>query len=218
VPVGDFCAGLYGAFTALALVWERQRTGRGGYVDCSMLGSLLGISALQTSEFFGTGVTPRALGSAHPRNAPYQAFRARDAHFAMAAGNDKLWGAVCAAVERPDLVDDERFRTQGARARNQNELLSLLEPIFRGRDVAFWLRELDALGVPCAPINDYASVLSDPQVEHLGHVQPLELPNGVQTRTVAFPVRVSGQTPGVRSGPPELGQHTEDVMTEWLAD
>jgi len=218
VPVGDFCAGLYGAFTVLAILLERQRTGRGAHIDCSMLGSLLGISALQTSEYFGTGKTPKALGSAHPRNAPYQAFQARDAYFAMAAGNDRLWAEVCSIVGQPELVDDERFSTQLMRASNQEELLELLTPIFEGNDVAHWLRELDARGVPCAPINSYADVLSDPQVEHLGHISPLELPNGVQTRTVTFPVTISGQAPGLHSGPPELGQHTEVVLREWLSD
>ena len=218
VPVGDFCAGLYGAFTVLAILLERHRTGVGAHIDCSMLGSLLGISALQTSEYFGTGKAPKALGSAHPRNAPYQAFRARDAYFAMAAGNDRLWAEVCSAVDRPDLVDDERFRTQRARASNQDALLSLLAPIFERQDHTHWLRELDSRGVPCAPINSYADVLSDPQVEHLNHVHPLELPNGVQTRTVTFPVRISGDSPGLYSGPPELGQHTDEVFAEWLAD
>jgi len=218
VPVGDFCAGLYGAFTVLAILLERQRTGRGAHIDCSMLGSLLGISALQTSEYFGTGTTPRALGSAHPRNAPYQAFQARDAYFAMAAGNDRLWAEVCSTVGQPELVHDGRFSTQLKRASNQEELLALLAPIFAGEDVAYWLRELDARGVPCAPINSYADVLSDPQVEHLGHIQPLELPNGVQTRTVTFPVRISGQSPGVYSAPPELGQHTDAVFAEWLSE
>ena len=218
VPVGDFCAGLYGAFTVLAILLERQRTGHGAHIDCSMLGSLLGISALQTSEYFGTGKTPKALGSAHPRNAPYQAFRARDAYFAMAAGNDRLWAEVCSTVGRPELVDDERFSTQLMRASNQEELLALLAPIFASSDVAHWLRELDSRGVPCAPINNYADVLSDPQVEHLGHISPLELPNGVATRTVTFPVRISGRAPGLYSGPPELGQHTEAVFAEWLSD
>lgn len=81
VPIGDFCAGLYAGYTVLAALRRREETGEGAYIDCSMVGSLLGIAALQTSEYFGTGLPAKRLGSAHPRNAPYQAFRASDAHF-----------------------------------------------------------------------------------------------------------------------------------------
>ena len=98
VPVGDFCAGLYAAYAILARLMQARQTGLGAYIDCSMLGSLIGISALQTSEFFGTQNTPQALGSAHPRNAPYQAFRSKDEYFVIAAGNDRLWEEVAEAV------------------------------------------------------------------------------------------------------------------------
>ena len=95
VPVGDFCAGLYGAYTILAKLMQARQSGEGGYIDCSMLGCLLGVAALQTSEYFGTGNTPRKMGSAHPRNAPYQAFRASDDYFIIAAGNDRALGGSC---------------------------------------------------------------------------------------------------------------------------
>ena len=98
VPVGDFCAGLYAAYTITANLMRARETGRGARIDCSMLGSLIAVAALQTSEYFGTGKAPRLFGSAHPRNAPYQAFRASDAHFIIAAGNDRLFAQVCAAV------------------------------------------------------------------------------------------------------------------------
>ena len=122
VPVGDFCAGLYAAYTILAALMQARATGQGSYIDCSMLGSLIGVAALQTSEFFGTGRSGGRLGSAHPRNAPYQAFRASDAYFAIAAGNDALWREVAEAVGLPELTDDPRFRTQSDRARNQKAL------------------------------------------------------------------------------------------------
>ena len=112
VPVGDFCAGLYAGYTILARLMQARETGQGAYIDCSMLGSLIGISALQTSEYFGTQKTPQALGSAHPRNAPYQAFRSKDDYFVIAAGNDLLWEKVADAVGLSDLLKDPRFKTQ----------------------------------------------------------------------------------------------------------
>lgn len=216
VPVGDYCSGLYAAFTILAALMRRQQTGEGGHVDVSMLGSLIGVATLQTSEFFGTGKTPRRLGSAHPRAAPYRAFKASDEHFVVAAGNEKLWRSVCEVVGAPELPGDERFRTLELRARNQDALFEILEPLFARRKASEWLRELDARGVPCAPINTYPQVLSDPQVEAMGLVQPLVLPNGVKTRTTAFPVRLTGFSFEVYLPPPDVGAHTGEVLEEWL--
>jgi crotonobetainyl-CoA:carnitine CoA-transferase CaiB-like acyl-CoA transferase len=216
VPVGDFCAGLYGAFCVLACILERQRSGHGGYIDCPMLGSLLGVAALQTSEYFGTQRTPKRLGSAHPRNAPYQAFQAEDDYFVIAAGNDRLWREVCEAVEMPELEKDPRFVTQELRAKNQHELLGILESSFKRRPAAEWLAEMDRRGVPCAPINTYPQILSDPQVAAMGLVADLKLPNGVMTRTVRFPIQIHGYDFQIYRPPPDLGADTEEVFAQWL--
>jgi succinate---hydroxymethylglutarate CoA-transferase len=216
VPVGDFCAGLYAAYTVTAALMKARETGVGAYVDCSMLGSLLGIAALQTSEYFGTGRSGGRLGSAHPRNAPYQAFRASDDYFVIAAGNDVLWKQVAEAVGRSELVADPRFRAQADRARNQKELAKELEPAFASRTAADWLDEMNRRGVPCAPINSYADVLADPHVEAMGMVRPLRLPNGVETRTTGFPVRISDYAFTIDLPPPQLGEHTQEVFDEWL--
>ena len=216
VPVGDFCAGLYAGYTIMAKLLQAQQTGKGGHIDCSMLGSLIGVAALQTSEYFGSGNTPQALGSAHPRNAPYRAFRASDDYFIIAAGNDRLWAEVAHAVDMPELATDERFKTQQLRAANQEELLNLLQPVFEKQSAAYWLQEMDRRGVPCSPINDYPAVLSDEHVEHLQLVQPLCLPNGVETRTTAFPVKMQGYQFEIFRDPPELGAHNDEVTDEWL--
>ncbi|TKG72530.1 CaiB/BaiF CoA transferase family protein [Prauserella endophytica] len=215
VPVGDFVAGLYAAYTITAAVHRAQRTGRGAWIDCSMLGTLLGIAALQTSEYFGTGRDPRRLGSAHPRNAPYRAFRAADKSFVVAAGNDDLWRRFCAVVGLPRLADDPRFRTQELRARNQDELTELLAPPFLERDAAAWLAAFEEAGVPCAPINTFSEILGDPQVEAMGLIKPLDLPNGVTTSTVTFPVPITGHVAPLRP-PPLLGEHNDEVAKEWL--
>jgi crotonobetainyl-CoA:carnitine CoA-transferase CaiB-like acyl-CoA transferase len=217
VPVGDFCAGLYAAYCITAAVMEARRSGSGSYIDCSMLGSLIGVAALQTSEYFGTGKAPRALGSAHPRNAPYQAFQAKDDYFIIAAGNDRLWQQVCEAVGQPELARDPRFTTQMLRAQNQLELVDILNPLFLQKTAAEWLEDMDRRGVPCAPINDYPQILSDPQVAAMELVRPLRLPNGVETKTTAFPISLSGYRFEVYRGPPELGADNEAVLTQWLA-
>ena len=218
VPVGDFCAGLYAAYSIAANLVRAGETGRGAHIDCSMLGSLIGVAALQTSEYFGTGKAPRPFGSAHPRNAPYQAFRASDAHFVIAAGNDRLFAEVCAAVGQPGLAEDPRFTSQPLRAEHQAALAAILGPKLAERTAAEWIEEMDARGVPCAPINDYPRVFDDPQVAHLGLVHPLALPNGVETRTTGFPVAMSGYAFAIHRSPPALGAHTAEVLHEWLGE
>lgn len=214
VPISDFSTGLYAAYS-IATALRAVETGQGGtYIDVSLMGATLGIAALQTSEFFGTGEIPRKLGSAHPRNAPYRAFRSADGHFVMAAGNDALWSSVCDVIGRPDLVADPRFASVSIRARHQDEMLPLLEEIFVTRSSEHWLGAFRAAGVPCAPINDYQQALADPQVEAMGWIHDLELPTGARTRTFGNPVLFNGIATPVRRGPPLLGEHTEEVIRE----
>ena len=214
VPLCDFVAALYGAFGVTAALHERERTGKGQNIDVSMLGTSLAIAALQTSEFFGTGKDPRKLGSAHPRNAPYQAFRAQDGYFGMAAGNNSLWHHVCDVVGIAELKQDERYLTPTLRAANQDVLRETLESVFETRTLDHWLSAFAAAGVPCSPINSYAQALEDPQVAYMGWVQGLTLPNGKTTNTFGAPCRINGETLPIASGPPALGEHTEEVLGE----
>jgi succinate--hydroxymethylglutarate CoA-transferase len=216
VPIGDFGAGLYAAFCITAAILQARQTGQGAFIDCSMLAGLLGIAALQTSEYFGTGKTPRRLGSAHPRAAPYQGYQASDAPFMIAAGNDKLWHDVCEAVGMPELKSDPRFETNTLRAQNQKALEAILQPVFATRAKAEWLAEFDRRSVPCAPINTYPEILNDPHVQFNKLVREMTLPNGRQTKTVAFPMKISGYEFSVYRNPPQLGEHNEEVFAEWL--
>lgn len=212
VPVCDFTAGLYAAFAIAAALRRVQADGQGTHIDVSMLGATLGIAALQTSQYFGTGVDPVKLGSAHPRNAPYQVFRCKNGYFGMAAGNNSLWKAVCKVVGRDDLHADPRFANPTDRAEHQVALRDILEAIFAEHDSHAWLERFRQAGVPCAPINNYSEVLADPQVEHMDWVQDLELPNGVRTRTFVSPVRFDARTAGVMRRPPALGEHNDEIL------
>ncbi len=214
VPVCDFAAGLYAAFSIASALRGVEREGQGTHIDISMLGATLGIAALQTSQYFGTGINPEKLGSAHPRNAPYQVFKCRGGYFGMAAGNDSLWKSVCVTVSRDDLLADERFLTTTARATHQNDLREILEAIFAGADAETWLERFRNAGVPCAPINNYSDALSDPQVAHMQWVQELEMPNGVSTKTFVSPIRFDSRTAGIGQRPPALGEHTVEILSE----
>lgn len=215
VPISDFTAGLYAAFSIVSRIAAVRAGAPGGTIDVPMFATTIAVGALQTSEYFGTGRNPRKLGSAHPRNAPYQAFRARDGYFAIAAGNQKLWQSVCAVVEAPQLCDDARFASTTLRAQNQAALKALLEERFASADAATWLERFRAAGVPSAPINGYAEALADPQAKHLELVRPVTLPGGRATHAVACPVRFDGRAVEVSTALPALGEHTEALRAEF---
>lgn len=217
VPISDFVAGLYAAFSVAAMLARVQQGGLGGHIDVPMMGATLAVAALQTSEYFGNGADPGRLGSAHPRNAPYRAFSAADGHFVMAAGNDKLWRSVCRAIGRDDLAEDVRFASTAARAVNQAELKMILEDVFKGRPVAEWVGLFSGLGVPCGPINRISEALADKQTRHLGWVEETELPSGRRIRSFGSPIALSGQRPAIARRPPALGEHTEEILAEITA-
>lgn len=212
VPLADFSAGLYAAFSVVCALRTAQASGQGTHIDVPMLGATLGIAALQTSEYFGSGKDPVKLGSAHPRNAPYQAFKCRDGYFGMAAGNNALWASVCEVVGQPDWQEDPRFLNPTLRAQNQDVLREMLEELFAQADSDVWLARFRAAGVPCAPINTYSQVLDDEQVRHMQWVKDITLPNGVKTRTFGSPVQFDGEAMPIRRSPPALGQHNEEIF------
>lgn len=214
VPVGDFTAGLYAAFTIAAVLPQVRTTGASVRLDVPMLDCLIGVSALQTSEYWGSGREPARLGTAHPRNAPYQGFAAADGDLTIAAGNDKLWAAVAEVVGLPHLVTDPRFVTQADRVAHQGELADLLGEQLAREKRAHWLTELRERGVPCGPVNTIGEALADPHVEATGLVATLDVPVAGETPTVVYPVRISGLAPRLERGAPALGAHPE-VVEEW---
>ena len=214
VPLSDFATGLYAAFHISSALYERRSTGKGIHIDASMLGCSLGIAPLQVSEYFGTGNNPKRLGSRHPRNAPYQAFKANDGYFVLAAGNQRLFELVCSVIYRPQLVDDPRFANTAERAKNQAALTIILEEQFATNTAEHWYTRFKDAGVPAAPINSYGEVLRDPQVLDQGWVQPLDLPNSGTTQTFAHPVMVSGRNLPIRKRPPILNEHYDEILEE----
>ncbi|NCZ84602.1 MAG: CoA transferase [Burkholderiaceae bacterium] len=212
VPVADFTAGLYGAMSICAQLRAVAQTGKGVHIDVPMMGTSLAIAALQTSEYFGVGKDPVKLGSAHPRNAPYQAFKAKDDYLVMAAGTQALWETVCQILKSPELLQDERFGSTALRAKNQIALKELIEVILQKDTAANWIAQFSQAGVPCCPINQYSAVLNDPQTLAMGWVQPMVMANGQQTKTVINPIKFNGTTAPIERRPPRLGEHNSEIV------
>lgn len=216
VPISDMATGLYAAYAVAALLRRVAQGGPGGHIDMTMMGASLGVTAFQTSEYFGNKVDPVRHGSAHPRNAPYQGFAAKDGHFVVAAGNDKLWQGVCGVLQRPDLAADGRFASTALRAKNQVELAAILNAEFAKAPVADWVSKFRAASVPCEPINSISQAIGSDVVAHNGWVQPLLLPNGKTTTTLGSPIIVDGASTTVGRRPPGLGEHNAELRAELL--
>lgn len=212
VPISDFTAGLYGAMSICAELRQVAASGQGVHIDVPMMGTSLAIAALQTSEYFGNGRDPVKLGSAHPRNAPYQAFRAQDDYLVMAAGTQALWQTVCRVVQSDEMLHDSRFATTALRAANQAALKQMLEKILQTRTASHWIDAFSKAGVPCASINKYSDVVADPQTVAMEWVQPLRMANGTITRTIGTPLKFDGKAAAIARPAPRLGEHTEDVL------
>jgi crotonobetainyl-CoA:carnitine CoA-transferase CaiB-like acyl-CoA transferase len=214
VPVSDISAGLFCAVGILSACLSREVTGRGQAVDASLYDSALALSIWETSELWATGETPQRLGSAHRVNAPYQALRTRDGHLTVGANNDRLWARLCALLDRPDLLADERFASNGGRVRHRVALAQELEASLAERDTEAWVDLLLDAGVPAAPIRDYRQSCADPHTLAREMVVEMDHPVEGRIRALGVPVKLSA-TPGrIRRPAPGLGEHTDEVLAE----
>ena len=211
--IADLSAGMFGLVGVLAALFERNRTGKGRYVTTSLFEAQLALHVNLAMNMFADAGTPAPLGSAHPNLAPYQAFRANDGHFVIAAGSDRLYQRLCNAIGRADLGVDDRFRTNADRVANREELVQLIEAVLVDRSVDEWCTVLDDHGVPNAPILDLARVYGHPHTQALNMVRSVNHVQGPLPQ-VFSPISLDGHrlTPGL--APPTLGQHTREVLTE----
>ncbi|HEX2135541.1 MAG TPA: CoA transferase [Microvirga sp.] len=213
-PLSDITAGILGAMGILAAYAHRLKTGQGQWVETSLFEAALVQTYWQSAIALATGVAPRAMGSAHPLNAPYQAFEASDGWIVVGGANQKNWLRVLEAIGAPELADDPRFVDNAARMAHLRELEAELAPRFRTRSAAHWLAALDAKGVPCGPVYDMLQALADPQTSAREMLIEVEHAALGPVQTLGLPVKFS-HTPGkVRTGAPVYGEHTREVLAE----
>ena len=216
IPIVDITAGMFAATAILAALRARDLSGEGQWLDISLLDTQVALLTNVASNYLVGGVEPRRHGNAHPNLAPYEAFRARDRWFALAAANERQWAALCAAIGRPELKDDPRFASNGARVSNRHVLHAALEETFTTRDADEWLAVLQQAGLPCGPINTVPDVFAHPQVQAREGVLTTEHPTAGTLRLPGFPYKMSGTPAQVRRPPPRLGEHTEEVLSDLL--
>ena len=203
-PVLDTIGALMAGQGVLTALLHRERTGEGQRLDVSLLNGTLLAHAARLSIFLATGEEPGRWGSGHPYIVPFQAFHARD----------RLWKPFCEAIGEPALAADARYATRADRLARRDELGALLAKIFTTRTVADWMARLEAHDVLCAPVNRYADLPNDPQIQATGMLVEQDHPRAGRFRTLDTPIRFS-RTPGtIRTPAPALGEHTDAVLAE----
>ena len=218
VSQGDITAGLFTVIGILAALQERHRSGLGQMVDIGMLDCQVAILENAFARYFATGEVPQPLGTRHPVTAPFQAFQTRDGYITVALieGRKERWPLMCSALDRVDLIDDPRFNTGWVRSQNYDELEPILTEAMLEKTSQEWLEELEALGIPCGPVNTIDKVAQDPQVLHRGMIRDVPHPRLGTVRMLDTPVKLS-RTPGGGGVPaPELGEHSAQVLRELL--
>jgi formyl-CoA transferase len=214
VPLTDLGAGLFALSGILTALYHRTQTGRGQYIDTSLVEAGVALSVWEATEYFtGRGI-PQPTGSAHRLSAPYQAIRCADGYITLGAANDRLFVRLCALLGHPEWAERPDFANDTARVRNRVALAALIEEITAAHPRAYWLERLEANDIPCGPINNYEEVASDPHILARHMVVETDHPTLGRLRTLGAPVKLS-ETPATPGRPaPLLGQHTIEVLRE----
>jgi crotonobetainyl-CoA:carnitine CoA-transferase CaiB-like acyl-CoA transferase len=216
VSIADITAGMYAAFGILTALHARNRTGRGQFIDVSMLEGQLGILSGMIGAFVADGVVPQPLGTAYGALLPYQTFRTRTRDIAIGIGSDKLWRTFCPLVGLAHFADDPRYVTNAARNANRAALVAALRDAFLAKTYEEWEAILLPAGVPMGAINTLDQVVVHPQVRARNAIVQSSHPAAGTIQTVGPPVRLS-ETPGsLRLPAPRLGEHTDQVLRERL--
>lgn len=213
-PMADMTTGLYATIGILAALQARAQSGHGQLLDLTLVESQVSWLTNLVPAYFFTGKKPERLGNAHPVLVPYRVYQARDRAFNVGVGSDSLWQRLCQAIERSDLAEDARFRTNADRVRNRSQLEPILEAHFAQRDAGEWLERLREARIPCGPVNTLADILSDEHFLARGGVVEMAHPAAGELRMLANPIHFSETPPTYERHPPLLGQHTVEVLAE----
>jgi CoA:oxalate CoA-transferase len=215
--IGDILAGHQAVIGILTALVYRSKSGRGQYLDISMVDGLFSVLENAVARYLNAGETPAPLGNAHPAITPFQGFKTRDDSWIIAAvGNDNLWAKFCQVLERKDLIDDSRFKSNPLRTENRKELISILQVEMEKKTAKEWTVIFEREGIPYSPINTVKDICEDPHIAHRNMLVEIDQPVVGKMKICSSPFRLS-ETPGrVYAPAPMLGEHSEQVLRELL--
>jgi crotonobetainyl-CoA:carnitine CoA-transferase CaiB-like acyl-CoA transferase len=216
VSIADMTAGIYAAFGIMNALRVKDKTGKGQYIDVSMLEGQLGLLQGTVGAYLADGEVPQPMGTAYKALLPYQTLRTQTRDLALAVGSERLWKIFCPLLGLNEMTDDPRFATNQARNQNREALIHKLQEVFLTKPYEDWETLFVAHGIPVGAINTIDSVVEHPQLQAREAIVEVEHPVAGTVSMVGVPVKLS-ETPGrVRAPAPLLGQHTDEVLQHYL--
>jgi crotonobetainyl-CoA:carnitine CoA-transferase CaiB-like acyl-CoA transferase len=216
VAIIDVIAGLMLGKAICAALYARERLGVGQKLDTSLLEAQVACLVNAGSNYLIGGQIPGRYGNAHPSIVPYQSFKTADGYLVVGVASETIWKRFCFAIGRADLIDHPRFVKNAERVAHRDELLKMLGEIFSSRDSKTWSQILQEAAVPCAPVQTVDQVFNDPQVSHRDMLAEMEHPSAGKIKMAGIPVKFSATPATLRLPPPRLGEHTQNVLEDWL--
>ncbi len=216
VAIVDISTGLHAAISLLAALHHRTVTGQGQAIDIALFDTQLSWLANVATSYLVSGEAPQRYGNGHASIVPYQTFATQDGWLMLAVGNDSQFHALCTLIDHADWAEDQRFATNPQRVKHRSTLVPLLEEIFQTKRTEAWMDILPLSGVPCSPVNDIPTALSDPQSLARGMVQTIEHPTTGSIPQLGPVAKLSETPAAINSPPPTLGEHTESILHEFL--
>lgn len=215
IPIGDLGGGMFGVMGVLAALVERERTGRGQHVDISMLDAQISLLNYMATMHLMSGLVPASMGNGHFVHVPYNSYATADGHVIIACIGDPFFERFVDFIDLPGLRDPE-YRKQPVRFAAKAEIDALIGQALKQQPTAYWLEQLRAARIPCGPVNNFAQALSDAQVLAREMVVEVPLANGETVRMPGNPIKLSAAEPMHYSSPPTLGEHTQQVLGDWV--
>ncbi len=214
--IGDITAGLFTAIGINAALYDRQKTGKGMYIDVSMLDCQIAILENAIARYLSKNEIPKPMGSRHPSIAPFEAFKTKDSYIIIAAGNDKLFENLCNALDLKDLIIDEKFKSNSLRSENMNELKKILEQKLINKTTNEWVKNLESLKIPCGPIFNIKEAVENPQVKARNMIVKAYHKVIGDFKLAGNPIKMSTyKDEKTRGDIPDLDEHREKIIKEF---
>ena len=212
--IADLAAGLYAAIGVMVALLERETSGKGQWVQSSLLQAGISLLDFQAARYLMEKEVPPQVGNDHPTSMPTSAYRTKDGHINVAASGEGMWASLCKAIEREDMLASPDFKGGKKRAENRKLLNAAIEEALRKKTSAEWIEILNQAGIPCGPIYNVGEVFADPQVKHLGVATPVEHPKLGRYDVLANAAVLSRTPARVVKATPEIGEHTDELLKE----
>jgi crotonobetainyl-CoA:carnitine CoA-transferase CaiB-like acyl-CoA transferase len=213
IAMNDISSGVTALYGILGAYIGRLRSGKGQYLETSLLEAGLAWTHWESGAYFGSGELPTATGTRHRRSTPYQAYKTQDGYVTVGANNNKLWTNFCTIVcNKPEWMTDPRFKDLPSRLKNIDELEMEIEQVFATRPTAHWVEKLDEATVPGGPVYTYDQILNDPHIKARKMVVEIDHPKIGRMKSLGLPIKSTGELTAIRQPAPWLGQHTDETL------